>query len=203
MIWYQSIPSWIQKLFPSLTWEVPVSSRTVYLTFDDGPHPEITPWVIEQLNRYNMKATFFCVGDNAKKHPETLTLIKNEGHQLGNHTMHHIKGWNTNTEEYLKDVAECQNYTNTDLFRPPYGRISFAQIKALKQNYRIIMWSLLSCDFDKQLNQDEALKGLKKKTENGAIVVFHDSVKAEKNLRFLLPQYLEYLHQNGYECKAL
>jgi peptidoglycan/xylan/chitin deacetylase (PgdA/CDA1 family) len=203
MIWYQSIPSWLQKLFPSLTWNAPGIVPTVYLTFDDGPHPEITPWVVEQLRPYNMQATFFCVGDNAKKFPETLELIKKEGHQLGNHTMHHIKGWNTSTAEYLKDIEQCQYYTQTNLFRPPYGRISKQQIKALKEKFRIVMWSLLSCDFDRQLNQEKALQGLITKTKNGSIVVFHDSVKAENNLRFILPKYLDYLHKKGYTCKTL
>ncbi len=203
MIWYQSIPTWLQKIFPSLVWNKPGIVPTVFLTFDDGPHPEITPWVIDQLKPYNMSATFFCVGDNAKKYPETLALIKKEGHQLGNHTMHHIKGWNTSTTDYLKDIEQCQDYTQSDLFRPPYGRISRQQIKALKHKFRIVMWSLLSCDFDKQLNQEEALHGLKAKTKNGSIIVFHDSVKAETNLRFLLPQYLEYLHKQGYTCKIL
>ncbi len=203
MIWYQSIPSWIQKLFPTLTWEMPDSTNTVYLTFDDGPHPEITPWVIEQLDQYNMKASFFCVGDNARKHPETLQQITQKGHQLGNHTMHHIKGWKTSTADYLKDIQLCEEYLQTNLFRPPYGRITRQQIKALKNDYKIVMWSLLSCDFDQSLNCESALHGLKNKTKNGSIVVFHDSLKAEKNLRYLLPKYLEFLHNKGYTCKTL
>ena len=203
MIWYQSIPSWIKKLFPSLTWEVKEDDNAVYLTFDDGPHPEITPWVIDQLNQFNMKATFFCVGDNARKFPETIDHIKQTGHQLGNHTMHHIKGWNTSTEDYIKDIEACQQHVPSDLFRPPYGRISKEQIQQLKQKFRIIMWTILSCDFDKKLNQEKALRGLKNKTRKGSIIVFHDSVKAEKNLRFLLPQYLQFLNHKGYTCKIL
>jgi peptidoglycan/xylan/chitin deacetylase (PgdA/CDA1 family) len=203
MIWYQSIPSWLKKLLPSLTWEGQGEDNTVYLTFDDGPHPEITPWVIDQLKQYNMKATFFCVGDNARKFPETIDQIKQGGHQLGNHTMHHIKGWNTSTEDYIKDIEACQQYVPSDLFRPPYGRISREQIKQLKQKFRIIMWTILSCDFDKKLNQEKALRGLINKTRKGSIIVFHDSVKAENNLRFLLPNYLQFLNQKGYTCKIL
>ena len=203
MIWYQSIPSWFKKLFPSLTWEVPGDDNTVYLTFDDGPHPEITPWVLEQLKQHKMQATFFCVGDNARKFPDTIDQIKQEGHQLGNHTMHHIKGWNTSTEDYIKDIEACQQYVSSDLFRPPYGRITREQIQQLKQKFRIIMWSILSCDFDKKLNQEKALRGLKDKTRKGSIIVFHDSVKAEDNLRFLLPKYLQFLNHKGYTCKIL
>lgn len=204
MLWYQSIPKWFQRLFPRMLWQVPSnSSQDIYLTFDDGPHPDISNWVLEQLEKYNMKATFFCVGDNARKFPDTLNKIQARGHQIANHTMHHLKGWNTKTEDYIKNVDECAQYVSSNLFRPPYGKITTAQRKQLEQRYKIIMWSILSCDFDQKLNTKEALKGLKTKSKNGSIVVFHDSVKAEKNLKLLLPPYLEYLHNQGYTCKTL
>lgn len=204
MLWYQSIPKWFQSLFPRMLWQIPGNnSQDVYLTFDDGPHPEISEWVIEQLDKYNMKATFFCVGDNARKFPDTLKKIQVQGHQIANHTMHHLKGWNTKTEDYIKNVDECAQYVSSNLFRPPYGKITTSQRKQLEHRYKIIMWSILSCDFDQNLNTSDALKGLKTKTKNGSIVVFHDSVKAEKNLKILLPPYLEYLHKQGYTCKIL
>ena len=204
MLWYQSIPFWFQNLFPKLTWQLPGSdSRDVYLTFDDGPHPEISLWVAEQLEKHQIKATFFCVGDNVRKFPETAEKLIQKGHRLGNHTMHHLKGWNTNQQVYTKDVAACAAYVNSKLFRPPYGRISKAQIKLLSGQYRIVMWSILSCDFNQSLNPEKALQGLFRKTRNGSIVVFHDSVKAEKNLKSMLPRYLEFLNENGFICKTL
>ncbi len=204
MLWYQSIPKWFQKFFPLYIWQIPgKESNDVYLTFDDGPHPDISIWVCEQLERYQMKATFFCVGDNVRKYPGTLESILSKGHIAGNHTMHHLKGWNTGTEVYTDDVKQCSDYVKSDLFRPPYGRISKNQSRALQKNYRIVMWNLLSCDFDKKLNPEKALKGLKKKTTNGSIIVFHDSEKAEQNLKFILPPYLEFLNAKGYICKTL
>lgn len=204
VLWYQSIPIWFQNLFPNLTWRLPGSdSRDVYLTFDDGPHPEISLWVAEQLEKHHMKGTFFCVGDNVRKFPETAATLIQKGHRLGNHTMHHLKGWNTDKQTYAADVAECASYVSSPLFRPPYGRIKRAQINLLKMQYRIVMWSVLSCDFDQALKPEKALKGLFKKTRNGSIVVFHDSVKAEKNLKYILPRYLEFLNENGFICKTL
>lgn len=203
LIWYQSIPTFIQNLFPSLTWSKKGNENTVYLTFDDGPHPQITTWVMDCLEQNGLKGTFFCVGDNARRFPETLQSIKSRGHVLGNHTMHHIKGWNHTDEDYLADVDKCAEFVDSKLFRPPYGRIKPSQVKSLKNGYQIVMWSLLSCDFDKNLDQASAIDGLKKRTKNGSIVVFHDSEKAEKNLKHLLPQYIEFLNQEGYLCKTL
>lgn len=203
VLWYQTIPRWFQSLFPSLTWQVPEDDKVVYLTFDDGPHPEITKWVVEILEQNGMKASFFVVGDNARKYPDTLRLTKEKGHSIGNHTMHHIKGWKSSTSEYLTDIDACEHYFTTNLFRPPYGQIKWNQIQKLKHKYKIVMWSILSCDFDQKLHQEKALLGLIENTKKGAIVVFHDSVKAEKNLKYLLPKYLEFLKNNGYTCRAL
>ncbi len=203
MLWYQSIPLWFQKIFPKLIWQIPGREKTVYLTFDDGPDPQITQWVLEQLERFNVKATFFCVGDNVRKFPETYASLRAKGHQTGNHTMHHLKGWNTNTDEYIDNVEACRKYVDSSLFRPPYGRIKPGQAERLRSKYRIIMWSLLACDFEKNLDCEKAIKGLKNKTRNGDIVVFHDSVKAERNLKVLLPQYLQFLNENGFNCATL
>ncbi len=203
MLWYQSIPAWFQNFFPRFLWQKPGLHKTVYLTFDDGPHPEITPWVLEQLDRYNIKATFFCVGDNVRKYPETYRMILEKGHQTGNHTMNHLKGWKTPAQTYIENVDACRAYVDSRLFRPPYGRISRKQAKALENQYSIVMWSLLACDFEKHLNRENALDGLIRKTRNGDIVVFHDSVKAEENLRFLLPQYLQFLNRESFNCEKL
>jgi peptidoglycan/xylan/chitin deacetylase (PgdA/CDA1 family) len=204
MLWYQSIPFWFQRLFPNMIWQIPdANDKVVYLTFDDGPHPEISIWVADELEKRTLKGTFFCVGDNVRKFPETHAEIVRRGHQVGNHTMHHLKGWQTKNDVYFNDVQECCEYVNSNLFRPPYGRIKTKQVQELKPKYKIIMWSILSCDFEKNLNCSAALNGLKEKTKNGSIVVFHDSIKAEKNLKQMLPEYLDYLITNGYKCKTL
>lgn len=204
MLWYLSIPKWIQKCFPSLVWQAPSTKEAVvYLTFDDGPHPEITPWVLNELNQRGLKASFFCVGDNVRKFPETYQQILNEGHITGNHTMHHMKGWSNSTETYTQNTTEAAQYIKSKLFRPPYGRISRAQIKALLPEYTIVMWSLLSGDFNPQLNIPKALNQIKRKTQNGSIVVFHDSIKSEAQMKQLLPDYLDYLIANAYTCKTL
>ncbi len=204
MLWYLSIPKWIQKCFPSLVWQAPSTKEAVvYLTFDDGPHPEITPWVLNELKQRGLKASFFCVGDNVRKFPETYQQILNEGHITGNHTMHHMKGWSNSTETYTQNTTEAAQYIKSKLFRPPYGRISRAQIKALLPEYTIVMWSLLSGDFNPQLNIPKALNQIKRKTQNGSIVVFHDSIKSEAQMKQLLPDYLDYLIANAYTCKTL
>lgn len=204
VLWYLSIPKWIQKCFPSLVWQAPSTKEAVvYLTFDDGPHPEITPWVLNELKQRGLKASFFCVGDNVRKFPETYQQILNEGHITGNHTMHHMKGWSNSTETYTQNTTEAAQYIKSKLFRPPYGRISRAQIKALLPEYTIVMWSLLSGDFNPQLNIAKALNQIKRKTQNGSIVVFHDSIKSEAQMKQLLPDYLDYLIANAYTCKTL
>ena len=204
MLWYLSIPKWIQKCFPSLVWQAPSTKEAVvYLTFDDGPHPEITPWVLNELKQRGLKASFFCVGDNVRKFPETYQQILNEGHITGNHTMHHMKGWSNSTETYTQNTTEAAQYIKSKLFRPPYGRISRAQIKALLPEYTIVMWSLLSGDFNPQLNIPKALNQIKRKTQNGSIVVFHDSIKSEAQMKQLLPDYLDFLIANAYTCKTL
>lgn len=186
-----------------MVWHIPNDHKVVYLTFDDGPHPEITQWVLEQLERFNAQATFFCVGDNVRKFPETYQNILDKKHITGNHTMHHIKGWKTSTDAYIKNVSESAQYIQSNLFRPPYGRIKPSQLRILKNDYRIIMWSLLSCDFEKNLDTAKALEGLKKNTKAGSIIVFHDSVKSEKNLKEMLPLYLQFLNENGFICRAI
>ena len=184
-----------------MEWEMDESS--LYLTFDDGPHPTITKWVIDLLNTYHIKATFFCVGANAVKYPETMELLKANGHTIANHTHNHLNGWKTKNEEYFKNIAKANETLKSDFFRPPYGKIKKSQRKEIEKSYRIIQWSLLSGDFDTDLNQEKALRVLCNKTQNGDVIVFHDSEKAQDNLKFLLPKYLDYCVEKGFNFSAL
>ena len=211
-----SVPSTIQWLIPSCTWRKVGQEKVIYLTFDDGPHPEITTWVIDELKKHQIKATFFCVGNNLKKHPETAKQLLTEGHQIGNHTMHHIKGWKHKNVDYLKDIEDCDTEirkiheqmndekAQPRLFRPPYGQIKPSQIKLLREKgYEIIQWSDLSCDYDKHLNCEKSLSALVKNAKPGSIVVFHDSEKAEIQLKQILPSYLEAMLAEGFTFETL
>ncbi len=197
-----TIPVILQQLMPSYTWKVDTEDKQLFLTFDDGPHPEITPWVLGQLKEFGAKATFFCVGDNVRKYPDVYQQILNENHAVGNHTFHHLNGWKTETTDYLKDVSLAENYIQSNLFRPPYGRIKRSQAKQLAAKYRIIMWDRLSMDYLAQLNTEESLAQMKK-VKKGSIVVFHDSEKAFQNLKVLLPQLLSYYQQQGFSFQTL
>ena len=211
-----TVPSTIQWLIPSCTWRKEGPEKVIYLTFDDGPHPEITAWVMAELKKHQIKATFFCVGDNLKKFPEVAKNLLTEGHQIGNHTMHHIKGWKHNNGVYLNDIENCETeireiHEQLDneraqplLFRPPYGQIKPSQIKLLRtKGYEIIQWSDLSCDYDKHLNCEKSLSALVKNAKPGSIVVFHDSKKAEHQLKQILPRYLEALLKEGFTFQTL
>lgn len=198
-----SIPRIIQWLMPSsLVWKIPVKEKVIFLTFDDGPVPEITPWVLKTLKDYKAKASFFCVGDNVRKHPRLFKQIQAGGHALGYHTFHHLQGRKTPLQDYLDDIALSKAYYKSRLFRPPHGRLSRAQIKALKPHYTIIMWTVLSGDFDHSITPEQCFKNTLK-TGPGSIVVFHDSQKAEANLRYALPLFLEYYTREGYTFKAI
>jgi peptidoglycan/xylan/chitin deacetylase (PgdA/CDA1 family) len=211
-----TVPSTIQWLIPSCTWRKEGQEKVIYLTFDDGPHPEITAWVMDELKKHQIKATFFCVGENLKKHTETAKQLLTQGHQIGNHTMHHIKGWKHKNIDYLKDIESCENeirdiHEQLDikkpqprLFRPPYGQIKPSQIKLLRtKGYEIIQWSDLSCDYDKRLDCEKSLSALVKNAKPGSIVVFHDSEKAEHQLKQILPSYLEAMLAEGFTFETL
>lgn len=191
-------PSLLRNLFPSLTWSVEREDKCVYLTFDDGPHPEITPWVLKELDKYGFKATFFCIGDNVRKYPETYRETLNAGHRTGNHTFNHLKGFSTSSPAYFENIHECAQLVKSELYRPPYGQITFSQIKHLSKQYQIIMWSLLVEDWNPKLDQAKKLSLLSSETKNGDIIVFHDSEKAFENLKVILPAYLEFLKMKGY-----
>ncbi len=205
-MYFAKNPLLLKKLYPSLIWDVPVNDRSVYLTFDDGPIPEVTPFVLEQLKAYNARATFFCIGDNVRKHPDVYEMILRQGHSIGNHTFNHLNGWKTSTEEYISNIDECSKYTGDQLFRPPYGRISPSQIKAFKENYpdsKIIMWDVLSGDFDTKIDAEKCYQNMVRNVEPGSIVVMHDSLKAMPRLEEALPRILKDLSEEGYFFKSL
>ncbi len=201
-------PIWLHRFFRDYTWKIPTKEKVIYLSFDDGPDPEVTPFVLEQLKTYNAKACFFCVGDNLLKHPQIASRVRQEGHVIGNHTQHHIKGWFTPFEGYILDIQQCQENiglpTEKTMFRPPYGRITRKQGKwVLQQGYRCVMWDILSYDYDKTLHVKDALKRIVSLSRKGSIIVFHDSKKAQAQLEFLLPAYLEAMHQKGYRFDTI
>jgi len=200
----------IKYIFSNYVWNIPNVEKKVYLTFDDGPTPEITEWVLEQLKTYNAKATFFCIGNNIAKHPEIFKRLLNEGHTIGNHTQNHVKGWETENNTYFGEVEKCDEViskqTNIDskLFRPPYGKIKPSQSNYLRKlGYKIIMWDVLSADFDTTISKEKCLENVLKNVESGSIIVFHDSIKAFPNLEYTLPKTLEFLSKNGYVCDRI
>ena len=197
------IPKIFQHVYPELLWKVRVKSNIIYLTFDDGPHPEITPKVLNILASFNAKASFFCVGDNVRKYPETFGQVVSAGHAVGNHTFHHIKGWSTPNAAYFEDVKACNALVHPSLFRPPYGRLKPSQVKYLKESYQLVMWSVISYDYDQKISPEKCLKIATKRTRAGDIVVFHDSQKAEKNLLYALPGFLEHFSAQGHQFEAL
>lgn len=215
-------PLLLKKIYPkNLLWNKSRVDKIIFLTFDDGPIPIVTPWVLKTLKNFDAKATFFCIGDNIIKHPEVYEQLKADGHQIGNHTFNHLKGWITDDKTYLENYLKCQQLTQTNLFRPPYGRIKRSQIKLIeKQNLsheindfdqsqisnlksQIVMWDVLSGDFDINLSPEKCLKNVLKHTKNGSIVVFHDSLKAWERLEYVLPKALAYWVKQGYQFKIL
>jgi peptidoglycan/xylan/chitin deacetylase (PgdA/CDA1 family) len=188
-------------------WHVPVSDRKVFLTFDDGPVPGPTEFVLEQLKRVDATATFFCVGDNISRYPQVYRKVVDAGHRPANHTFHHLDGWSHSLLRYLENVRLCDDIlgatSGVRLFRPPYGKLTRAQRKALSARYRIVMWDVLTADFDERLDKEACLRQSIRATRPGSIVVFHDSYKAEKNLTHVLPRYLDHLVREGYTFEAI
>lgn len=204
------IPKWLQNTMPRLVWRVPTSQREIFLTFDDGPTPEVTHWVLRELEKYQAKATFFCIGKNVSAHPEIVREIKKRGHSLGNHTQNHANGWRTSSKEYVHETMQTEEVfrqtlgIGSKLFRPPYGKIRPAQVKALaKKGFQIVMWDVLSADFDEQTTPERSLNNVLKNASSGSIVVFHDSIKARKNMQYALPRVLQYFSEKGYEFKKM
>lgn len=194
-------------LYASLLWKVKTEQKELYITFDDGPIPEITPWILEQLELYNAKATFFCVGENVKVNRKIYDSIVVSGHSIGNHTYNHLKGWGSSTSDYLANYEKAKKIIGEEvnpkaLFRPPYGRITGQQIRALS-NCQIVMWDVLSGDFDQTLTPQRILAKSISATRKGSIIVFHDNIKAFENLKVVLPEYLQHFSELGFKFKAL
>jgi peptidoglycan-N-acetylglucosamine deacetylase len=198
-------PRIIKRLFHNQVWDIPNNENKIYLTFDDGPTSEITEWVLEVLKENNIKATFFCIGNNIRQHPQIFEKVIQDGHSIGNHTFNHLLGWKTSTNDYLENIRLCESEisklksVNYKLFRPPYGKIKPSQSERLrKSGYKIIMWDVLSADFDKSISPEKCLENATKKVVSGSVIVFHDSLKASVNLKFALPKTIEILKQRGF-----
>lgn len=196
-------PQFIQKLFPNFTWRIPTEEKVIHLTFDDGPIPEVTPWVLEQLAQHNAKATFFCVGDNVQKHPDVLEMVKMAGHAIGNHTYNHLNGWLSENVQYFLNVRRCAQALRSSLFRPPYGRMKPRQGDFLQRYYRIVMWDVLSGDFDPEISADQCLQNVLSNAKKGSIIVFHDSLKAWEKLQYVLPKVLTHFSSEGFRFDHL
>ena len=199
--------SFIKRLFSNYVWDLPNTQNKIYLTFDDGPTPEITEWVLEELKKHNVKATFFCIGNNIQKHPDLFQKVINEGHVIGNHTYDHMNGWKTETKTYLENIRLCEKQIQISLienlqskiFRPPYGNIKTAQAKIVRRlGYKIIMWDVLSADFDQTITPEKCLENVISNVKSGSVIVFHDSIKASHNLKYALPETLNFLKEKGF-----
>ena len=196
-------PQLIRYLYPSAIWRMDKDERAVYLTFDDGPIPRVTPWVLDVLDRYGIKATFFMVGDNIRKHPDEFRMVVERGHRIGNHTFNHIRGLSYDINSYLENTDKaCRMMMNTNLFRPPHGYMSPKQYAELKKRYKIIMWDLVTRDYNRKFTGEQILQKVKKYARNGSIITFHDSLKSEENIRYALPKAIEWLMEQGYEFKV-
>ncbi len=200
-------PFWLRALYPSCTWRIPNKEKVIYLSFDDGPHPTATPFVLEQLAKYNAKASFFCIGKNVAAYPFIFDQIIKEGHAVGNHTQNHLNGWSTKTETYIQNIELAAEKISSNLFRPPYGRITSAQIKQLKKNpnlpQHIVMWDVLSGDFDISITGEQCTRNVIKHAKSGSIIVFHDSTKAWDRMSVALPKVLSHFKQEGYEFRVI
>ncbi len=206
MFYFVKTPWWVKRWFNNRIWEMPGNRKVIYLSFDDGPDPFITPFVLDELKKYNAKATFFCIGKKLPENPAVYERILSEGHAVGNHSFDHLNGWKTKDAPYLANIATAQKYINSNLFRPPYGRMTRSQQKilsAMEYQYKIIMWSVLSGDFDESISPEQCCANVIKNTGSGAIVVFHDSEKANTRMRYSLPVVLKYFSDQGYTFEKI
>lgn len=230
MFYWVKTHALVIKIFRNFMWKIPTKSKKVYLTFDDGPTAAVTAWVLKELKKYNAKATFFCIGENIEKHPTIFEQILLEKHAIGNHTNNHLNGWKTSLSDYISNTTICESaiekwsspYNNTTvfnngtnnalnadklstkLFRPPYGKLKPSQAKAIRKlGYKIVMWNVLSADFDERISSEKCLQNVLKNVSAGSIVIFHDSDKAFKNIEYVLPKTLQYLHEKGFQCEAI
>ncbi|WP_243348197.1 polysaccharide deacetylase family protein [Parabacteroides sp. FAFU027] len=196
-------PFLYRLLFPGAVWRMPQHNKCVYLTFDDGPIPEVTPWVLDFLDKQGIKATFFCVGDNVRKYPDIYREVLSRGHKTGNHTFNHLQGLRTLTKNYLSNVAKAAELIDSNLMRPPHGHIRIPQFFLLRRKYRIVMWDLVTRDYSKRLTGEEVFNNVRQYVRNGSIIVFHDSLKSVKNLQYALPKAVEWLKNEGYEFRLI
>ena len=206
MFYLSKMPRWISAFYKQCIWSVPVTEKKIFLSFDDGPHPTITPFVLDELKKYNARASFFCIGKNVLAFPEVYKRIIDEGHAVGNHSFNHLNGWKTNDAIYLDDIAEAKKYIDSNLFRPPYGRITRFQLDQLNKprfKLKTVMWSVLSGDFDTKLSPEKCLKNVLNNSKPWSIIVFHDSEKAMERMRFALAGTLEQLSKKGYSFEKL
>lgn len=196
-------PRIVRSMFDTLVWDVKTEEKVIYLTFDDGPIPILTEKILNILSFFNAKATFFCVGDNVRKYPKIYNKILENGHATGNHTFSHLQGLRTSHQKYIKDIDKASKYIESDLFRPPHGRLKFSQLSEIQKKYKVILWDVLSFDFDKNVSTETCYNNVKHFTRAGSVVVFHDNVKAEKNMLYSLTQTLVYYSQLGFNFKSI
>ncbi|MBS1601008.1 MAG: polysaccharide deacetylase family protein [Bacteroidetes bacterium] len=205
MFYFIKTPWILKKIYAKCIWNMPREKKIIYLTFDDGPHPVATPFILDELKKYSAKATFFCIGKNVVEHHDLYRRIIAEGHRVGNHTHHHLNGWKTTDQKYFDDIRQAAKYIDSNLYRPPYGRISHFQINNLKNSlgYHIVMWDVLSADFDRNINGDRCAINVIANTKPGSIVIFHDSEKAYDRMRVALPKVLGHFSEQGYNFEAI
>ncbi len=204
MYWHKT-PALLGSIFSDVLWKVPTNKNDIYLTFDDGPVPDATEWVLEELDKFSIQATFFMVGENVHKHDEVYKSVLNRGHSIGNHSHNHLNGWRTRTNTYVENINKCEKLLETTnrMFRPPHGRLQWQQYKTIKKTYKVVMWDVLSGDFDNSLSEEKCLNKSIQGTVGGSIIVFHDSVKSIKKVKFVLPRYLDHFTSKGFNFKPL
>ena len=193
----------LKKVFPSLVWYFSSQEKVIYLTFDDGPHPELTPFILKELEKYNAKATFFLLGKEAETHSHLVSELLKQKHSIGNHTFSHLNGWSTKNDDYFEDIEKCDSILKSKLFRPPYGRIKPSQIRRLKKDYKIVMWDVLSWDFNQSLSEDKCFERVIRKIKNGSIIVFHENNKSLRNMKYCVPKLLQHFTDLGYQFKSI
>ena len=203
MFYFVKTPLLLKKFYPSCIWDIPTKQKIIYLSFDDGPHPVATPFVLDELKKYNAKATFFCIGKNVVENPGIYKRILEEGHRVGNHTHNHLNGWKVSDNAYLGNIQQAAKYIDSNLFRPPYGRIKKFQVSCLKTNFKIIMWDVLSADFDEKISAETCALNVMRNAKEGSIVVFHDSEKAFSRMKIALPQTLSFFSDKGYNLGVI
>lgn len=198
----EQVPGIFRYLFPKALWRMNPNEKAVYLTFDDGPIPVVTPWVVDLLGKYGIKATFFMVGDNVRKHPQEFKYVVDNGHRIGNHTFNHLKGFIISTDRYIENVELANTYIKSNLFRPPHGFLNHRLYNRLSKNYKFVMWDLVTRDYSYRMCGKDVLANIKKYTRNGSIITFHDSLRSESNLKYALPRAIEWLQEQGYSFKV-